>query len=59
MEQRVAASELEYDGDIRTYCGEPYNGVAYDLFNDGSLNTEYEYKDGLEHNICREWYKSG
>lgn len=59
MLNKIPESELEYEDDIRCFNGEPFTGVGYDLFDNGELKSEYEYRNGLEHNICKEWYANG
>lgn len=59
MASRIPESELEYDSDIRCFNGIPFTGIGFELFDNGELRAESEYKDGLEHNICKEWYSNG
>ncbi|WP_339178553.1 toxin-antitoxin system YwqK family antitoxin [Bacillus sp. FSL R5-0560] len=39
--------------------GKPFTGLAYELFENGSLMYFCHYKDGLAHGLNREFYKSG
>lgn len=59
MLPRVPYDDLDFDGDFPCINGELFTGVAYELYSDGKLHSEYEYKDGWENNVGREWYPNG
>jgi len=59
MLNRILFDELDCDGDIRILDNEPFTGIAYELFEDGCLSMEYEYKAGLTNNVCKDWYPNG
>lgn len=39
--------------------GQPFNGVAYELFDDGRVYHETSYQGGLPHGYWRDWYPNG
>ncbi len=57
--KRVLYDDLEFDGDLPSFEGELFTGIAYELYSDGKLHSEYEYKEGWEDNVGREWYLNG
>lgn len=59
MIYRVPESEMEYEGDVRYFNNVPFTGIGYEVFKSGQLKSESEYKEGLEHNVCKEWYLNG
>src|SRR4029453_3133016 len=50
--------DLQYEG-IFYYAGKPYTGRAVELFPDGTLSCELNFKDGKEHGSVRTWYRAG
>jgi antitoxin component YwqK of YwqJK toxin-antitoxin module len=56
---RVNEEYLNFDDDLRIYCGQPFSGVGVETFGDGRLKSETPYLDGLPSGICREWYSNG
>ena len=58
--KRVLQSKLFYAEDDRFYLdGSPYTGVAFTKFEDGSLQSETELKDGLADGTSRGWFSNG
>lgn len=58
---RVPSSELEYDEDEAIYLrdGEPFTGIAYELYPSGALEGESEFRDGLSWGVGRGWHPNG
>jgi antitoxin component YwqK of YwqJK toxin-antitoxin module len=55
--KRVPEDSLDYTGDGFYYLDErPFTGVGYSVSEDGWLETETEYRDGLEWGLRRQWY---
>ena len=59
MTNRVHFEDLEYDGDQLFLNGKSFNGIAYELYENGQLHSESEYFDGWEVNVSKEWYDNG
>ena len=58
--KRVPEESLDYPGDGYYYLDdEPFTGVAFSLDEDGSLESESEYKDGLKWGVERHWFGPG
>jgi antitoxin component YwqK of YwqJK toxin-antitoxin module len=58
--KRVPQNSLDYPGDGYYYLDEePFTGVAFTLHEDGSLESETEYKHGLKWGLAREWFAPG
>lgn len=59
--ERVPYDDLDFpDWDHGyTYNGESFTGVAYELFPDGSLRCEVEFRHGIEEGVWRKWYQNG
>jgi antitoxin component YwqK of YwqJK toxin-antitoxin module len=58
--KRVPANKVRFEDDGLYYCdGEPFTGVKFTEFPDGSLRSESEYRDGLRWGKSREWHKNG
>ena len=51
--------EVEYDGDLILYSGEPFTGIGYEETQSGVLISEIAYKKGLPHGPGKLWYRSG
>lgn len=57
---RIDYEQLLYtESHTFTYNGEPFTGVAFEQFDDGSIKSEFEYRDGREHGVAREFYTDG
>jgi len=55
--KRVPQDSLDYPGDGYYYLdNEPFTGVAFSLYEDGSLEAATEYKHGLGWGLAREWF---
>jgi len=55
--KRVPEDALDYPGDGHYYLDdEPFTGVAFSLDEDGSLESETVYKDGLKWGLERHWF---
>lgn len=58
--QRVEYKRLDtWDGVTFTWQEQPFTGVAYSLWPDGTLQDETEYVDGEMHGRYRTWHRSG
>jgi antitoxin component YwqK of YwqJK toxin-antitoxin module len=58
--KRVPENSLDYPGNGYYYLDdEPFTGVAFSLYEDGSLKSETEYKNGLKWGLERYWFGSG
>lgn len=58
--KRVPEDSLDYPGDGYNYVdGKPFTGVAFALYEDDSLESETEYKQGLKWGLERHWFESG
>lgn len=60
MRNRVSLEELDYTSD-GLYCldGNPFTGVVEHFSNDGWIEVEEEYQDGLLSGVKREWHRQG
>ena len=61
-ENRVDDRELVIDfdrDDIYTHHGEPFTGMSYSLFPNGTLCAEGSLIDGMETGYFRSWYSNG
>lgn len=57
--QRVEEEALDADGDLALYQGQPFTGIGFDPFPDGSgVGYEVHYLDGLPHGLKRGWYEA-
>jgi antitoxin component YwqK of YwqJK toxin-antitoxin module len=55
--KRVPEDSLDYPGDGYYYLDdEPFTGIAFTLHDDGSLESETEYKYGLKCGLERHWF---
>jgi antitoxin component YwqK of YwqJK toxin-antitoxin module len=55
--KRVPEDSLDYPGDGYYYLDDkPFTGVAFSLHEDGSLESETEYKHGLKWGLERHWF---
>lgn len=58
--KRVSAEQVSLERDGLYYCdGEPFTGVAFTLFRDGSPRSESTYRDGLRWGEGKGWHKNG
>ena len=58
--KRVHISKVSLHEDGLNYCeGQPFSGVAYSEYDDGSPRSESSFKDGLGHGLSRGWHKNG
>jgi antitoxin component YwqK of YwqJK toxin-antitoxin module len=58
---RIDYEELEPSEDylLELYQGQPFNGIAFELRQDGTLWTETSFKEGQKCGVSREWSPSG
>ncbi|MCE9670029.1 hypothetical protein LY474_19710 [Myxococcus stipitatus] len=60
MTTRVHAKKVSMADDGLHYCeGQPFTGVAYTEYPDGTLRSETSYLDGLLSGPSRGWSKNG
>jgi antitoxin component YwqK of YwqJK toxin-antitoxin module len=57
--KRVPEEYLAYEGDQKLLDGEPFTGVGYYLYEEGQLEAEITYRDGVQMGLRRAWYPSG
>jgi len=65
-EKRVLISELEYvggedmyDGGLWYNQGEPFSGVAFEMYNVSQLEQETYFKDGKKDGLHKYYYRDG
>jgi antitoxin component YwqK of YwqJK toxin-antitoxin module len=58
-ELRILISELSGDFKSKSYNGSPYNGIGYELHDNGALSIEGEYKNGTQEGIWKTYYDNG
>jgi antitoxin component YwqK of YwqJK toxin-antitoxin module len=65
-ENRVLISELEYVGGEENYNkglwynqGEPFSGVAFEMYNVSQLKEETYFKDGKKDGLHKYYYRDG
>ena len=57
--RRVHIDDLDWEDYIYYLDGEKFNGIGFELFEDGKLRAETEFDFGMEHGLSREWYQNG
>lgn len=58
--ERVNYDDLETDRDgIYYWKGEPFTGIAFEMYPNGQILSEDEMVDGIVDGFVREWYPSG
>lgn len=56
----INMENLEYtDEGIYTYQGIPFCGFGIEYYENGQLQSEISYRDGIENGITREWFSNG
>ncbi len=58
-ENRVLVEELTNKGGLLYYEGDLYDGVGFNVYPDGQLAWEGNFKDGKQDGLHRLWYKNG
>lgn len=56
---RVLDEDLGYDGDVRLLNGKPFSGIGYHEYDNGQLEQENTYLEGLPDGLQREWHPNG
>jgi hypothetical protein len=57
---RVDFEELDLgDDQLIVWKGQPFTGIAVEVFPDGTLRGEVPHLEGVRHGWVREWYLSG
>jgi len=56
---RVLIDELTRKGEVLYFEGKPFNGVSFNVYDDGQLKDEYTYKDGEIDGLVQVWYENG
>ncbi len=59
---RVPYEQLDDHPDATDLCtlhGEPFTGVAYDVWPDGRLSAEWSFRNGEKWGPLREWHRNG
>ena len=55
--KRVSKDSLDYPGDGWFYLDdEPFTGIAFSLYEDGTVESETEYQHGLAWGMDRGWF---
>jgi antitoxin component YwqK of YwqJK toxin-antitoxin module len=57
--ERVLNDSLVYDEGTMLHGGVPFTGIGYTLDANGAVNSEIEYRNGLEWGLSRTWYLPG
>ena len=59
-EDRVLLDELTNKGseksELMYYESGLFNGIGYDVYSNGKLKSEVNYKDGKRDGLCKGWY---
>ena len=62
-ENRVLLDELTNKGskksELMYFESGLFNGIGYDVFSNGQLKSEYNYKDGKRDGLHKSWYHHG
>jgi antitoxin component YwqK of YwqJK toxin-antitoxin module len=56
---RVDGDDLEWEGQLQTWNGAPFNGIEEWRYANGALESETAYKDGLSDGLARTWDEHG
>ncbi|MDA9237241.1 hypothetical protein N9O99_02145 [Schleiferiaceae bacterium] len=56
---RVLYDELTQKGEISYFEGKPFTGVAFDIYSNGQLKLQINYKDGKFNGLAEEWNENG
>lgn len=56
---RVDGDDLEWEGQLQTWNGQPFTGIEVWRFPDGAIESESTYKDGLKDGLSRTWDEHG
>lgn len=56
---RVEGDDLEWEGQLQTWNGEPFTGIEVWRFPNGAIESESTYKDGLKDGLSRTWDEHG
>jgi antitoxin component YwqK of YwqJK toxin-antitoxin module len=59
QEKVISENDLEQDGEIILFEGEPFTGIGVDHHKNGQKKTERNYKDGKENGVSAGWYENG
>lgn len=51
--------DVEFDGDIVLFRGQPLNGDVQEHYWNGTLKRESNYLNGFKEGCCREWHNNG
>jgi hypothetical protein len=57
--KRENEESLDYVGNRKLLDGEPFTGVGYYLDEEGRLESESSYQDGIEVGLGRAWFETG
>jgi antitoxin component YwqK of YwqJK toxin-antitoxin module len=56
---RVEGDDLDWEGQLQTWNGEPFTGIEVWRFPHGAIESESAYKDGLKDGVSRTWDEHG
>ncbi len=57
--ERANYDEIDFDDQLALYKDEPFTGIIYADYADGSAEISYRYVDGLPSGLQRRWYPNG
>ena len=57
--KRVLIDELTPKGKVMYYESKPFNGICFDVWDNGELKVEIHYKSGVKDGLEIEWYDNG
>jgi antitoxin component YwqK of YwqJK toxin-antitoxin module len=59
IDENDAEDDIEFDGDMLRYQGQPFTGTMQAHHINHVLAGEWEYLNGFTEGLCREWYDNG
>lgn len=54
--KRVLVDELIKKGEVYYYESKIFNGIMFDVYDNGDLKEEVNYKDGIKNGLSKRWY---
>lgn len=56
---RILFDRLEYDDELALLNGEPFSGIVYSEYDNGMLELEFNYVEGLPSGLQKQWFRNG